>query len=941
MSAPTGFARLRLDEHGRASLDGDWDFFPRDAELAELDGIEPETIHVPGLWETQGWLELDGVAWYRRRFSLDDAAGFWSLGFGAVMDVSEVWLNGELLGGHDNPFTPFVLDPTGNLRAGDNELAVRVFDPSVTDPEHIRLAHGKQGWANHVFPSRPSLYMTYGGIWQPVVLRRHGPLVVDDVFLNGDPDDLVAEVTLKNVSDETVSGALGLRAVGRFYDEAVEVPPRDAVTRTVELGRSEAARWSPAHPALHTALVDVKAQGEPSDDCSVRFGLRTLRIDGTRLLINDEPYRMKSALVQGFRADELYAEGDRAAIEEEVRAALAMGLNTLRLHIKAFDPIYLDVCDELGMLLHCDIPVAEPIEHEALGAEGESAIATRSVQAVRQQIRRDRNHPSVILWSVMNELCFDRIEARAWDNYERFARALVAAAKEVDPTRPVIENDWVEPDPERVFAADVLTAHWYGRLHSDYLDKIEAASQQWAHVDRPLYVTEFGDWGLPAMPTLPNPPFWDTRSIYAAGLADTRWPASMARFVTETQRYQGLSDRLQAEVFRRHDHIGGYCLTELTDVPHELNGLLDLHRQPKPIAVAEFTRANQTVLPMLHLDSLVVVAGELVVAPLHVSNDGPALDDVDVQARFGDAGAPIGLDQLLRLDTSDMDADAAAARFDESVTAVRVPRLEAHRAVQVGVVTLTAPTVPGSHDLVLRLRAANGFCVENRYTLHVVSTPRAPLPVQILGDQGALAEALGALGTPVGDTGATLVAERGLDARTAEMVGVRLARGETVVLLAQPATAAEYYPVPVSMFAVQTEWGSSVFHFTTDHGALPSLPRRNVLVAEESTVQAQSVVTSVAGEVFPETPVVIAYKPVPGAMTGTVVGSHPVGPGRVVFCQYRLVGAAARGDAAARALLADLVMWSGRPRQMLCVEESQLGDNRRVARYRHEPVVAR
>ena len=91
-------------------------------------------------------------------------------------------------------------------------------------------------------------------------------------------------------------------------------------------------------------------------------------------------------------------------------------------------------------------------------------------------------------------------------------------------------------------------------------------------------MTEFGDWGLPSMPEREEPPFWDPREVYAAGLASSRWPEAIGRFVRETHRYQGISDRLQLEVFRRHDHIGGYCVTELTDVPHEFNGLLDLHR---------------------------------------------------------------------------------------------------------------------------------------------------------------------------------------------------------------------------------------------------------------------------------------------------------------------------------------------------------------------------
>ncbi len=824
---------IRFDEHDAAGLDGPWEFFPGDHQLADLDGLTPASIEVPALWEAQGWLELDGYAWYRRRFSIEDARGCWSLQFGAVMDVCEVWVNGLFLGGHDNPFTPFVLDATAVLRTGENVVAVRVFDPKFTDPEHVTLAHGKQGWANHVFPSRPSLYMTYGGIWQSVVLRRHGPLVIEDVFVNGDPENLRIEVTLRNVAAGAVSGRLGVRAVGCVHEEVVDVPPGTTVVAVAQLGSSEAARWSPERPSLHHALADVVVDGGPSDHRRVRFGLRSVRVDGTRLLLNGEPYRMKSALVQGFRADELYAEGDRAAIEQEVRAARAMGLNTLRLHIKAFDPVYLDVCDELGMLVHCDIPVAEPIDHEGLGAEGESTIATRSVQAVRQQIRRDRNHPSVILWSVMNELCLDRIEARGWDGYERFARALVAAAKETDHTRPVIENDWIEPDPDRVFSADVLTAHWYGRLHADYLDKLEDSCRQWAGLDRPLYVTEFGDWGLPEMPSMPEPPFWDTREIYSAGLTGTRWPASIARFITETQRYQGLSDRLQAEVFRRHDHIGGYCVTELTDVPHELNGLLDLHRNPKPIAVAEMRRANQPVLPMLRLDSLVVVAGEVVTSTLHVANDGPPLDDVIIDVRFGDAGPPLSMEQLVRLDTSDMKAEDAAGRFDESVVAVRVDRLDGWSARLVGTVSLIAPMVPGSHDLRLALSAGGNPCGENRYTLHVVAAPEARVEVQVVGDEGPLSQALEAVGSVVGTTGPTVVAEGALNAEVASVVRQRLDAGEVVVLLAQPVEAADHFPMPVRLFAVETEWGSSVFHFTTDHGALPSLPRRNVLVAED------------------------------------------------------------------------------------------------------------
>src|SRR4051812_38444203 len=328
-------APLRFDEHGVASLDGTWEFFPGDHELRALDALVPEEIRVPGLWESQGHLELDGIAWYRRNFGLDATDGFWTLRFGAVMDVAEVYVNGESVGAHENPFTPFDLDVTEAVELGANEVAVRVFDPSVDDPEHLRLPHGKQGWANHHFPSRPSLYMTYGGIWQPVQVQRHGPLVVTNVFVNADPGDVRVVVEIGNRATAAVRGRLGIRALGAVWESDVDVASEAVVQVEAALGPTTAARWTPERPELHEALVDVVLDdGAVSHATKTRFGLRTVRVGGRDIVVNDEPYRMKSVLVQGFHADALYAEASREEIEAEVRAAAELGFNTLRLHIK-------------------------------------------------------------------------------------------------------------------------------------------------------------------------------------------------------------------------------------------------------------------------------------------------------------------------------------------------------------------------------------------------------------------------------------------------------------------------------------------------------------------------------------------------------------------------------------------------------------------------------
>jgi hypothetical protein len=160
------------------------------------------------------------------------------------------------------------------------------------------------------------------------------------------------------------------------------------------------------------------------------------------------------------------------------------------------------------------------------------------------------------------------------------------------------------------------------------------------------------------------------------------------------------------------------------------------------------------------------------------------------------------------------------------------------------------------------------------------------------------------------EPGLTVVGEGALDEGTGRMVRERLAAGETVVVLAQDLGAAGWYPVAVELAEVATAWGSTVFHFTCDQRALPSLPERAVLAGEDATVVPTHLLTRVGDGTWPATTVVGAFKPVPDPLAGPVVGAGPVGPGRLVTCQYRLAEPARRGDPAALAILGDLLRWA-------------------------------
>jgi hypothetical protein len=336
-------------------------------------------------------------------------------------------------------------------------------------------------------------------------------------------------------------------------------------------------------------------------------------------------------------------------------------------------------------------------------------------------------------------------------------------------------------------------------------------------------------------------------------------------------------------VVRRHDHLGGWCVTELTDVPWELNGLFDLERRPKPQAVAELARVSQPVLPMLELYSLAVAAGGRLTAPVHVANDGPPLEDVRVAV--GLAGEAVEIE---------------------------VPEVSGWSVAAAGTVDLPVPSAPGPYEVSLRLLAADREVAANTYPIRAVAPPPVDSPEHPSRWSATLPHRGSGLAGRVfsPSPGVMVVGDGALDAEVGEQVRERLAAGETVVVLAQELVAVEWYPVTVEMAEVATAWGSTVFHFTCDQQVLASLPERAVLAGEDATVVPTHLLTRVGDRTWPETTVVGAFKPVPDPLAGPVVGALPVGGGRLVTCQYRLAEPARRGDPAARAILAELLRWA-------------------------------
>ncbi|MDQ5838610.1 MAG: glycoside hydrolase family 2, partial [Acidobacteriota bacterium] len=549
-----------------------------------------------------------GVAWYRTTFERPDLSGGRRalLRFGACDYFAEVFVNGKPVGTHEGGYTPFVLDVTDALRAGANELAVRVTDPPSDEAEgrarfpemlYDEIPHGKQDW-----------YVQTGGLWQPVTLETRPNLYIEGVHVT---PKLNGEVSVE------------VQLAGQAYQDPnpIEVIVRDASGR-IEFktggggittlkprmfeGRVRSPRlWSPSSPTLYS--VEVRLNDD--DRVTERFGFRSFEARDGKLFLNGEAFYMRAALDQDFYPETIYTPPSKEYVREQISKGKRLGLNLLRCHIKVCSPEYLEAADEAGMLVWYEIPSWNSAHHFSPKA------AERGEQTLSEMVARDWNHPSIVIQSVVNEgwgvdLAHDAA-TRRWLR-TAFDRAKLLTA----PLGRVIVDNSACCDNFHL-KTDINDNHRYNTIPDEYRPFDEwvadfAARPKWNFSPfgdaeetgrEPLVVSEFGNWGLPHLPkTLP---WWFERAF---GERPITRPAGLFRrfdefhFGTLFRDYDALADatewhqfaslKHEIEEIRRHATIQGYVITEFTDINWEANGLMSMWREPKAYA-SELAKIQQ------------------------------------------------------------------------------------------------------------------------------------------------------------------------------------------------------------------------------------------------------------------------------------------------------------------------------------------------------------
>jgi beta-galactosidase len=469
---------------GSVSFDSGWLFAKGDVSGAEQPTFQDggwQNVDLPHDWAIAGPFDRDapatgsggflptGVAWYRKHFTLPaaDAGKRVFVEFDGVMDRSGVWINGMHVGHRPNGYSSFRYELTPHLRpAGQpNLIAVR----ADTSAQPASRWYAGSGIYRHV-----RLILVgdvHAEAWSTVV--RTGRLDAESA-------DVSVVSSISNRSAAPVQALLEAeirgpdeRVLETFKGAVVDLPPGRTMSLSAAGMLAKPRRWDINDPAAHEAIVRVRnSEGALLHEERVPFGIRDARFEAaTGFWLNGRNIKLKGVAI--------HADGGPFGMavplsfyERRLKGLQALGVNAIRTAHHPFSPEFLDLCDRLGLLVMNEAfdmwTVAKnPHDYHLFFTDWSSIDA-------RDFVRRDRNHPSVVIWSIGNEIHDTPYPVVAKSIVERLMKII----HEEDPRRPV--------------TMALFRPNTTGDYHNGLADMLDVVGQNYrenelakAHADKP------------------------------------------------------------------------------------------------------------------------------------------------------------------------------------------------------------------------------------------------------------------------------------------------------------------------------------------------------------------------------------------------------------------------------------------------------------------------
>lgn len=436
------------------------------------------------------------------------------LRFDAATHRATVWLGDTLIAEHQGGYLPFEADITDLVEPGsthrltvcvNNELSWSTIPPgsletTPTGGRRLRYFHD---------------FFNYSGLHRSVWLHSIPQSHISDITLTTDIDG----------SDGIVH--CGIDVIGEGDIHLVLRDPRGAVVAETDGTEStmrvaNADLWGPGHGSLHALAIELLRDGQVVDTYSIPVGIRTVEVRGTQFLINGSPFYFR-----GFGMHEDHSvrgKGhDPANMVHDFALLNWIGAKSLRTSHYPYAEEILDHADRLGIVVIDETaavglnlgvagglmggPAASTFGDGPIGTESQSAL----LRDVRDLIARDRNHPSVVMWSVANEPESSSEASRA------YFEPVFAAARAADPTRPVGFVNVMLAPPDRCMLTDLADVVMVNRYFGWYVDhgdldageiSLDAELRAWAALHKkPIIITEYGADTIAGLHSVANAPW--------------------------------------------------------------------------------------------------------------------------------------------------------------------------------------------------------------------------------------------------------------------------------------------------------------------------------------------------------------------------------------------------------------------------------------------------
>lgn len=509
-------------------------------ESSQFDDSHWEQVTVPHTWNRIGneglqrspqSNNIQGTGWYRLRFKAPTAArgSRYFLQFDAVGTVADVWLNGHYLGKHEGAFARFRFDASEAINpTGDNLLAVRA-DNSRPQPGAT---------TQNVIPLSGDFFM-FGGIYRSAALIVTHPVHLDLLDFGGpgvyeraltiQPGAAAVQVTSRVINNESSPQRLRVetaitdadgKLVASSIDTAGPVDPRAVSVLQSNLNIANPRLWQGVRdPYLYRTVVTLRSmQGAVLDRVTQPLGLRTLQFDPNKgFMLNGEHLYLKGVSLHQDRPVKGWAVSD--ADQEEDFAILAdLGANAVRLAHYQHDQRSYEVADAAGIVVWAEIPLVNAVSYD--GSPANAPLAANARQQLLELIQQNRNHPSVALWSIANEIDLAATKSAGPSKPGSLLRSLNALARTQDPDRPTTFADCCEvalpphatPDRAPGGSADAAAVApreaivgiaatvgynryfgWYTGHFDDFGPMLDQAHER--HPQLPMSVSEYGAGG--------------------------------------------------------------------------------------------------------------------------------------------------------------------------------------------------------------------------------------------------------------------------------------------------------------------------------------------------------------------------------------------------------------------------------------------------------------